>query len=1214
MIRSHPQASSANRALHGIRSGASALAGAFVLALAACGGGSSGSGAPVTPAPPAPAPTISFQAAPQAVPQANAANLTWSSSNTSGCVASGGWSGTRSTAGAESTGPLAATTAYTLSCTGAGGSAEKTVQVDVAVVPPQTPAPTVTLAVAPTSVVSGGSATLTWSSTDATACVASGNWSGNRPTAGTASTGALSADSAFALTCTGPGGSATQSVNVAVTLPVVPTVSLAAAPSTVLTGGTSTLSWSATNATACTATGAWSGSRAVSGSQVLQSLQTTATYGLTCTGAGGSASQSVTVTVLPPAANPPPVVTLGAAPSTVAYGGSSTLTWSATNATSCTASGGWSGAKATSGSQSTGALTATQTYTLTCTGPGGTAAQVTQVQVTPPPVPSISFTATPTSVLSGGTTTLSWSASNATSCTASGGWAGTKATSGTQVSGALTVATDFVLTCTGAGGTASRTVTVNVTQPVPTLTLTAAPAALVQGGSSTLTWNSANATSCTASGAWSGTKPTSGSESTGTLSSVGTFSYTLSCSGPGGVTSRTANVVVSAAPPAPTVVLAANPALVASGGTSTLTWSSTNATSCTASGGWSGSKATSGSQLVGPLATTSTFSLSCTGPGGTATAAATVTVSSPAPTLSLTASPSSVVQGATSTLSWNASNATSCTASEDWSGNRAVSGSESTPVLSQVRTYRYTLTCTGPGGSVTQSATVSVSASSQAPTVTITPSPSQVGVNGVATLTWTVANATSCTASGGWSGSKNATNGAEVMAALLQTTNFVLSCTGSGGTTAATAKVLVTGSMPATVFPLRTGGDSRHLVDQNNLPFLAVGDTPWSLITAVTKADAALYLDDRRARGFNAIIVNIIERHFNGPVTREGAEPFAKTGNVYNFAQPNEAYFAHVDHVLALARDRGFLVLLTPAYLGYGGGEEGWWPDINTAVNTEAVMEGYGRYLGTRYRGFNNIIWVMGGDWYGSQSLGRTRALVRGLQATDQAGRLFTAHNARFESGALYYNDEPWFTVNTTYADCVRTPELSRADYQRTPVRPFVFFEGRYENEGSSTLRCLRSQAYWPVLMGSFGSFFGNRPMWLFDAGWKDHLASAGSQSMAYYGRLFRSRNWSKLVPDASGSVLTNAQSLGADYASAARASDSSSVIVYTPFQQALNIDLTKVGGSQLQGWWFNPANGAAVNIGTMAATGTRAFTPPAAGDWVLVLDDASLGLPAPGQ
>lgn len=66
-------------------------------------------------------------------------------------------------------------------------------------------------------------------------------------------------------------------------------------------------------------------------------------------------------------------VALSASPSTVAAGSASTLTWSSANATSCAASGAWSGKQATNGSRSTGALTATATFSLTCTGVGGPA-------------------------------------------------------------------------------------------------------------------------------------------------------------------------------------------------------------------------------------------------------------------------------------------------------------------------------------------------------------------------------------------------------------------------------------------------------------------------------------------------------------------------------------------------------------------------------------------------------------------------------------------------------------------------------------------------------------------------------------------------------------------------------------------------------------------------------------------------------------------------
>lgn len=95
---------------------------------------------------------------------------------------------------------------------------------------------------------------------------------------------------------------------------------------------------------------------------------------------------TVTVTVAPP---PPPAPTLAFAanPSTVSRGSASILQWSSTNATSCAAGGAWSGNKDTSGSESSGALTAAASYSLSCTGSGGSITQSVTVTVSEPPPP-----------------------------------------------------------------------------------------------------------------------------------------------------------------------------------------------------------------------------------------------------------------------------------------------------------------------------------------------------------------------------------------------------------------------------------------------------------------------------------------------------------------------------------------------------------------------------------------------------------------------------------------------------------------------------------------------------------------------------------------------------------------------------------------------------------------------------------------------------------
>jgi beta-mannanase len=86
-----------------------------------------------------------------------------------------------------------------------------------------------------------------------------------------------------------------------------------------------------------------------------------------------------------------------------------------------------------------------------------------------------------------------------------------------------------------------------VATPPPTVSLSVSPASVTAGQSATLTWGSSNATTCNASGAWSGTDiGTSGSKSTGALNQSST--YSLSCSGTGGSASTNATVTVTSAP------------------------------------------------------------------------------------------------------------------------------------------------------------------------------------------------------------------------------------------------------------------------------------------------------------------------------------------------------------------------------------------------------------------------------------------------------------------------------------------------------------------------------------------------------------------------------------------------------------------------------------------------------------------------------------------
>jgi len=156
-----------------------------------------------------------------------------------------------------------------------------------------------------------------------------------------------------------------------------------------------------------------------------------------------------------------PQVVLTAEPGGVPAGATTKLSWSSTNAVSCAASGGWTGYKATTGSETVGPIPAATAFVLSCTSAqGGVTSRTVVVSIVEAPV--IQFAANPTSVSAGGQSQLTWSSNGASSCTAGGVWAGTKPTSGSQQTGPLNATSTFDLECSGLGGSTRKSVTVTV--------------------------------------------------------------------------------------------------------------------------------------------------------------------------------------------------------------------------------------------------------------------------------------------------------------------------------------------------------------------------------------------------------------------------------------------------------------------------------------------------------------------------------------------------------------------------------------------------------------------------------------------------------------------------------------------------------------------------------------------------------------------------------
>ena len=422
------------------------------------------------------------------------------------------------------------------------------------------------------------------------------------------------------------------------------------------------------------------------------------------------------------------------------------------------------------------------------------------------PSPTVSITASPTSIAAGESATLTVTASNATAVTVTGsdGSSYTLQANGGTESAKPTATTTYTATATGAGGTASATATVTMAStptPTPTVTITANPNSITAGGSSTLTVTATNATQVTVSGSDGATYKLAATGGTQSVTPSVTTTYTATATGPSGSITATASVSVGAAA-APTVQILANPTSDAAGSTSTLTVTATNATQVIVTGtdGSTYTLGPTGGTLPVTPSVTTTYTATATGAGGTITATAKVTVVPPmTPTVTISANPTTINDGGSSTLTVTATNATAVKVTGTDGTSYPLQASGGTSSVRPTTTTTYTATASGPGGTITATAIVTVTPT-PAPTVTITANPNSITAGGSSTLTVTATNATQVTVSGsdGATYKLAATGGTQSVTPSV-TTTYTATATGPSGSITATASVSVGAAAAPTV-------------------------------------------------------------------------------------------------------------------------------------------------------------------------------------------------------------------------------------------------------------------------------------------------------------------------------------------------------------------------------------------------------------------------------
>lgn len=431
--------------------------------------------------------------------------------------------------------------------------------------------------------------------------------------------------------------------------------------------------------------------------------------------------------------------------------------------------------------------------------------------------------------------------------------------------------------------------------------------------------------------------------------------------------------------------------------------------------------------------------------------------------------------------------------------------------------------------------------------------------------------------------------------------------------------------------------NGRHLVTEDGAPFFWLGDTAWELFHRLTRDEAEQYLVNRSAKRFTVIQAVVLAEmdglhtpNANGDLPLIDDDP----------TRPNEAYFAFVDELIRSAAAKGLYIGLLPTW---GDKVTPLW-GVGPVVFNEANAHAYGRWLGERYRDQSNLIWVLGGDRPPLSGTDDHRPIWRAMAAgiTDGLGTtaLITYHPAGGTSSADLLHTEPWLSINMMQSGHgagrdVPVWERIERDYALTPAKPVLDGEPNYEDHPVSPWpkwdpangyfrdHDVRKQCWRSVFAGGCGVTYGHHAVWQcyapprapinhVDRIWQEALDRPGAAQMQHLRALIESRPMLTRVPDQG--VIAGDAGVGAQHARACRAADGGYALIYIPEPRPIEVAFGAISGAAARAWWYDPRTGAAVEIGTFPAEGTRTLMPPEPGpDWVLVLDDPARGFDAPG-
>ena len=419
------------------------------------------------------------------------------------------------------------------------------------------------------------------------------------------------------------------------------------------------------------------------------------------------------------------------------------------------------------------------------------------------------------------------------------------------------------------------------------------------------------------------------------------------------------------------------------------------------------------------------------------------------------------------------------------------------------------------------------------------------------------------------------------------------------------------GDLGDVAFPLHVSENHRHLADYKDKPFFVLGDTPWFL-QKLKLEDVRLVLDDRMAKGFNTLFLEILDDSAMPSRDAYGNVAFEPEKDI---TKPTEAYWRYADTIMEETSKRGFFVIMSDLWFGAG---KGLWMHYIQPDSAKV----YGHFLGKRYARFKNLMWMHCGDRNPDQNLALcARVLAEAIRA-EAPHHLHTAHNAHEYASSAFFHQEAWLDVNMAYTYGASYLHVLPEYQRKNPVRPVILGETGYEDEPNAIELLpdarrgdlwnpyrIRRNAWWAVLSGACGYCAGTR-LWRWEKNWRKVLQARSTHEAPLLLRLMKTIPWWRLVPDVQHEFVTAGFGTWkqANYVTAALTDDGSTGVAYLPNICRITVNLTKLSGPATA-FWFDPTSGQSKPIegSPFNNKGKCDFMPSgnntaAEGDFVLVL------------